>query len=190
MICSALKILGISGLLLGLSACGAERPDIKVGDNFDLGRQNVVHVSERQKSALTSLFNTNIPIKSVRWPSNSVIHMFSNQDFFKGVQAPLPSRLASRYGKNEALKRSAWNVYQASIARGLDKPLINQYLNSRMGKREISGVYLLNRAYDCYGSFEDIPQKTKDDAQRIFDGGAKSGFTCPQKQARRKKVRS
>ncbi len=184
---SVVKFLIYLGLLPVLASCGTARPDIKVGDDYDLGRQNVVHVSERQKAALTSLFNSGVPIKSVRWPSNSVIHLFSNQDFFKGVQAPLPSDLARRYGKNEALKRSAWNVYQASVARGLDKPLIRQYFNSQMGKREIRGMVLLNRAYDCYGAFNEIPQNIKEDANSIFDTGRRVGFTCPKKKAKPKK---
>ncbi len=171
-------------LPLALGACGNgyDRP-IKVADNYDLGRQNVLHVSDRQRTALVSLFDSDVPVKSVRWPSNAVIGLFANQDLWKGIAAPLPTSLARKYGRDESMLRAAWNVYRISVARGLDEPLINRYFNSRLGRRELRGTYLLILARKCYGNLDKVPTGIKDQAQAIMDRGGKVSFSCPKKPA-------
>ena len=176
----ARSILLLLTLLPVLQGCGNTRDKpIEVADNYDLGQQNAAHVSERQRTALISLFNSGVPIKAVRWPSNAVIGFYANQDLWKGAGAPLPKQYAKRYGADDAMKRSAWNVYRMSIARGLDNPLIERYFNSRMGRREIRGSYLINLAYMCHKSEDKIPAEIKKDAQRILDTGGPVKFSCP-----------
>ena len=163
-----------------LQACGNSREQpIEVADNYDLGRQNALHISKHQRSALASLFNSGVPIKSVRWPSNSVIGFYANQDLWKGIGAPLPVKYATKYGADEDLKRAAWNVYRMSVVRGLDNSLIDQYFNSRLGRREIRGTYLMVLAYTCYKAEDKIPASIKNEALQIFTTGGPIKFTCP-----------
>ena len=171
-------------LPLALGGCGNsyDRP-IKVADNYDLGRQNVLHVSDRQRTALVSLFDSDVPLKSVRWPSNAVIGLFANQDLWKGIEAPLPTSLAHKYGRDESMLRAAWNVYRISVARGLDEPLINRYFNSRLGRRELRGTYLLILARKCYGDLNKAPREIRARAEAIMDGGGQVNFSCPKKPA-------
>ena len=179
---SIFTILLLLLVLPALYGCGSPHDQpIKVTDNYDLGRQNIVHVSERQRSALVSLFDSGVPIKAVRWPSNAVIGFYANQDLWKGVAAPLPSHMARRFNKDEDMMRSAWNVYRISVVRGLDKPLIQRYFNSRMGRRELRGTYLINLALSCYKDYEKIPDSIKDDAKQVYDVGGPINFKCPKK---------
>ena len=181
---TTLTMILFLALLPALQSCGNPHEEpIKVTDNYDLGRQNVLHVSKRQRAALVSLFNSGVPIKAVRWPSNAVIGFYANQDLWKGVAAPLPSHMARRYNTDEDMMRSAWNVYRMSVARGLDKPLIQRYFNSRMGRRELRGTYLMSLANSCYKEYDKIPSSIKDGAKKVFDMGGPISFKCPQKPA-------
>ena len=117
--------------------------------------------------------------KSARWPSNAVIGLYANQDLWKGIAAPLPSHMARKYIADEAMMRSAWNVYRISVARGLDKPLIQRYFNSRMGRRELRGTYLMNLAYTCYKAEDKIPASIKTNAEQVYNEGGSIKFKCP-----------